>query len=201
MIWNWAQNLPPVCMLFMVKPEEPGPRLSPPMQDHNQLKSHGTYCTYGIYCRSHCIVEAQSVLHWVSQMEVDISCLGVDETCCAVCAEVFLSPVVLCCIDCDLSFCNSCLEQFWIQHGTKECPLCFKESSGLPHKSCEAHGNRLILLCVADLEPVCSSCQTTGMHMNHRVYPIKEAFTDCKVRSLKMYSVLSLSAARHRGHA
>lgn len=58
MIWNWAQNLPPVCMLFMVKPEEPGPRLSPPMQDHNQLKSHGTYCTYGIYCRSHCIVEA-----------------------------------------------------------------------------------------------------------------------------------------------
>ncbi|XP_030263511.1 nuclear factor 7, ovary isoform X2 [Sparus aurata] len=113
-------------------------------------------------------------------MEVDISCLGVDETCCAVCAEVFLSPVVLCCIDCDLSFCNSCLEQFWIQHGTKECPLCFKESSGLPHKSCEAHGNRLILLCVADLEPVCSSCQTTGLHMNHRVYPIKEAFTDCK---------------------
>lgn len=45
-------------MLFMVKPEEPGPRLSPPMHDHNQLQSHGTYCSYSIYCRSQCIVEA-----------------------------------------------------------------------------------------------------------------------------------------------
>ncbi|XP_051245260.1 zinc-binding protein A33 isoform X3 [Dicentrarchus labrax] len=85
-------------------------------------------------------------------MEVDISCQGVDESCCAVCNQLFLAPVVLSCI----------------------------ENLGLPHKSCEAHGLRLILLCVADLEPVCSLCHRSGLHTNHRVYHIKEAFTDCK---------------------
>ncbi|XP_008289376.1 zinc-binding protein A33 isoform X2 [Stegastes partitus] len=113
-------------------------------------------------------------------MEVDIPCQSVDESHCAVCGQIFLTPVVLCCIGCGRSFCNFCLEQFWIQHGTKECPLCFKESLGLPHKSCEAHGERLLLLCVADLEPVCSVCHRSGLHINHTVYPIKEAFKDCK---------------------
>ncbi|XP_056256486.1 zinc-binding protein A33 isoform X2 [Seriola aureovittata] len=113
-------------------------------------------------------------------MEVDISCQSVDDSCCTVCGEIFLVPEVLCCIGCGRSFCNSCLEQFWIQHDTKECPLCFKKSPGLPHKSCEAHGDRLFLLCVADLDPVCSMCHRSGLHMNHKVYPIREAFKDCK---------------------
>lgn len=125
-------------------------------------------------------------------MEVDISCLGEDESRCAVCGEIFLSPMVLCCLYCDFSFCSSCLQQFWIQSGCKECPLCFKESLGLPQKSCVAHGQRLFRLCVADLEPVCSVCHISGIHMNHRVYPIKEAFTYHQVSSVKTHSVISL---------
>lgn len=120
-------------------------------------------------------------------MEVDISCQVVDESSCTICAEIFLDPVVLCCVGCDRSFCNSCLEQFWIQHGCKECPLCFKDNNGLPHKSCKAHGEKLSLLCVADLEPVCSMCYRSGRHMNHIVYPIREAFKDHKVSWIRFF--------------
>ncbi|XP_029292741.1 zinc-binding protein A33 isoform X1 [Cottoperca gobio] len=109
-------------------------------------------------------------------MEVDFSCQAMDDSYCAVCGEIFLAPIVLCCIDCGRSFCSCCLEQFWIQHGIKECPLC----PGLPYKSCDAHGKQLFLLCVADLELVCSTCHISGLHMNHMVYPIKEAFKDRK---------------------
>ncbi|XP_028268841.1 zinc-binding protein A33 isoform X2 [Parambassis ranga] len=113
-------------------------------------------------------------------MEADIPCQEVDESCCAVCGETFLTPMVLSCICCGCGFCNYCLEQFWIQHGTKECPLCFEAGRRLPQKSCEAHGEDVFLLCVLDLDPVCLKCSRSGLHMNHRVYPIKVAFTDRK---------------------
>lgn len=123
-------------------------------------------------------------------MEVDFSSQDVvDESCCAVCGEIFLSPVVLCCIECDLSFCQPCLQDFWVEHGIKECPICFKESLGLPHKSCEAHAQRVFLLCVVDLEPVCAMCHRSELHENHRVFPIRNAFTVYKVRELKIHSV------------
>ncbi|XP_033999835.1 zinc-binding protein A33 isoform X2 [Trematomus bernacchii] len=109
-------------------------------------------------------------------MEVEV----LDDSSCAVCGEIFLSSMVLCCIECDHSFCNCCLERFWIQHGIKVCPLCFKANPGLPFRSCEVHGRRLVLICVADLEPVCSTCHGSGRHMNHIVYSIKEAFLNHK---------------------
>ncbi|XP_063759151.1 zinc-binding protein A33 isoform X2 [Eleginops maclovinus] len=109
-------------------------------------------------------------------MEVEV----LDDSSCAVCGEIFLSSMVLCCLDCDRSFCNCCLEQFWIQNGTRQCPICFKANPGLPFKSCEVHGRRLFLICVADLEPVCSTCYGSGRHMNHIVYSIKEAFNNHK---------------------
>ncbi|KAF3846230.1 hypothetical protein F7725_003308 [Dissostichus mawsoni] len=112
-------------------------------------------------------------------MEVEV----LDDFSCAVCGEIFLSSMVLCCIECDHSFCNCCLERFWIQHGIKECPLCFKANPGLPFRSCEVHGRRLFLICVADLEPVCSTCHGSGRHMNHIVYFIKEAFINHKAVS------------------
>uniref|UniRef100_A0A3Q2TE11 Nuclear factor 7, brain-like n=1 Tax=Fundulus heteroclitus TaxID=8078 RepID=A0A3Q2TE11_FUNHE len=113
-------------------------------------------------------------------MEADIAHRVVDESCCVVCGETFFAPVVLSCIVCGWSFCDICLEEFWAQLGAKECPLCFKDSLGLPHKPCKIHGERMILFCVADLEPVCCICSRSGRHMNHRVYPMKEAFRDRK---------------------
>ncbi|CAG5897895.1 unnamed protein product [Menidia menidia] len=103
-----------------------------------------------------------------------------DESSCAVCGETFLAPMVLCCVACSQSFCSYCLEKFWTQFGAKECPLCFYECLGFPHKPCEAHGERLYLLCMADLEPVCSICRRSDPHVNHRAYPIKKAFTNSK---------------------
>ncbi|KAM6957645.1 zinc-binding protein A33 isoform 2-T2 [Aplochiton taeniatus] len=107
-------------------------------------------------------------------------CLALDESACAVCGEFFLVPVVLSCISCGCSFCSSCLEQFWEQHGSKECPLCFVKDHGPPQRVCGDHGEKLSLFCIGDLEPICSECRRSGQHMNHRVYPIKEALEDCK---------------------
>uniref|UniRef100_A0A3Q2C663 Zinc-binding protein A33-like n=1 Tax=Cyprinodon variegatus TaxID=28743 RepID=A0A3Q2C663_CYPVA len=106
-------------------------------------------------------------------MEADIACNVVDESCCAVCGKAHFTPVVLSCTGCGCSFCNFCLEQFWTQLGAKECPLCFKK---YPHKWCIIHEERMILLCAADLDLICSTCSRSGHHVNHRVYPIKEAF-------------------------
>lgn len=125
-------------------------------------------------------------------METDISCLSVEESYCSVCRETFLTPVVLCCVWCDLSFCNSCLEQFWKKYGTKECPLCFQQSLGLPQRSCGAHGQRQFLICATDLEPVCSLCPKVGLHNNHGAFYLKNAFKDHKVRGVKSFSNILL---------
>ncbi|XP_029546031.1 tripartite motif-containing protein 35-like [Salmo trutta] len=45
---------------------------------------------------------------------------------------------------------------------------------------CREHGEKFILFCVDDLEPVCSQCGLTETHEGHRVYPITEAVPDCK---------------------
>ncbi|XP_067088631.1 zinc-binding protein A33 isoform X2 [Osmerus mordax] len=102
-----------------------------------------------------------------------------DESSCAVCGEIFLLPVVLSCVSCGCNFCNPCLENFWEQQGSKECPLCFEENRGPTQRLCVDHGAKLTLFCVGDLEPICSQCRKSG-HMNHRVYPIHEALEDCK---------------------
>lgn len=114
-----------------------------------------------------------------------MACQVVDESCCSVCGETFMAAVVLSCIACGCSFCNFCLEQFWTQLDAKECPLCFKDSLGLPHKSCKTHCKRILLICVADLEPACSICRRSDQHMNHRVYPIKKAFRNHKVSGIQ----------------
>lgn len=152
----------------------------PHMCIYNWLNTHGTYCTYteNIYARQRLSSLALALTD--DNME-DISSLAVDESSCAICGEIFLVPVVLSCISCGYSFCSSCLEQFWVQHGTKECPLCYEENPGPPQRICEEHGEKLSLFCVGDLVPVCSLCHRSGLHVDHRVYPIKEALEDCKV--------------------
>lgn len=74
-----------VCVWFMVKPESP---------------------FTGLYAVRHMMLTLQgllpgrdpspSVLPWISHREVDISCSSVDDSCCAACRQVLMSPVVLC---------------------------------------------------------------------------------------------------------
>ncbi|KAK7940447.1 hypothetical protein WMY93_003773 [Mugilogobius chulae] len=112
-------------------------------------------------------------------MEADISYEAAEtteESFCAVCGEIFLAPLVLSCICCERSFCNCCLDLFWIEYGTKECPLCFKDNYGLPHKTCLLHAETLSLLCVTELEPLCYVCRSTSLHTGNTIFLIKEAF-------------------------
>ncbi|CAJ1069432.1 nuclear factor 7%2C brain-like isoform X2 [Xyrichtys novacula] len=45
---------------------------------------------------------------------------------CHVCSETFRDPVSL---SCNHSFCSSCLQKFWEQSKTKNCPICKRKSS------------------------------------------------------------------------
>ncbi|KAJ8366563.1 hypothetical protein AAFF_G00350580 [Aldrovandia affinis] len=49
---------------------------------------------------------------------------------------------------------------------------------------CGLHGEKLLLYCEDDQEPLCSVCQTSKKHRNHRICPVEEAALDLK-RELK----------------
>uniref|UniRef100_A0A8C6SCZ5 Uncharacterized protein n=1 Tax=Neogobius melanostomus TaxID=47308 RepID=A0A8C6SCZ5_9GOBI len=54
----------------------------------------------------------------LSFSEVDISC--------PICCDIFKNPVVL---KCSHSFCESCLQQYWAQNGSRrDCPMCRNET-------------------------------------------------------------------------
>ncbi|XP_061098784.1 E3 ubiquitin-protein ligase TRIM35-like [Conger conger] len=120
-----------------------------------------------------------------------------EELSCPVCSEIFRDPVVL---SCSHSFCEACLQQYWGQKGSQECPVCRRRSSKdrppismylrniceafLKERSqrakagsevlCSLHSEKLKLFCLDDVEPLCVDC-LTGSHMNHRFCPIQEA--------------------------
>lgn len=48
---------------------------------------------------------------------------------------------------------------------------------------CEEHEESLSVFCLDDLEPLCKQCAAAS-HTGHRVYPLTEAATDCKVGSV-----------------
>ncbi|KAJ8371067.1 hypothetical protein SKAU_G00110950 [Synaphobranchus kaupii] len=49
-----------------------------------------------------------------------------EELSCPVCTEIFRDPVLL---SCSHSFCKACLQQYWEQKGSWECPVCRRKSS------------------------------------------------------------------------
>ncbi|XP_030579708.1 nuclear factor 7, ovary-like [Archocentrus centrarchus] len=49
-----------------------------------------------------------------------------EDLCCPVCQEVFRDPVLL---SCSHSFCKDCLNSWWREKPTRECPICKKRSS------------------------------------------------------------------------
>ena len=117
-----------------------------------------------------------------------------QDLCCPVCQDVFRDPVVL---SCSHSFCKDCLQSWWIDKPTRECPVCRKRSLSKPHFSlvlknlCEAfiqerdqrssealcclHSEKLKLFCLDHQQPVCHICRDSEKHSNHRFRPIDEA--------------------------
>ncbi|XP_036373535.1 tripartite motif-containing protein 35-like isoform X1 [Megalops cyprinoides] len=121
-----------------------------------------------------------------------------EDLTCPICRDIFSDPVVL---RCSHSFCKACLQQYWAQAVSQECPVCRKTSSlkspprNLALKNlCEAfskqriqraaagsealctlHGKKLRLFCLEDEEPICLVCQTSEKHEKHKLRPVQEA--------------------------
>ncbi|KAJ8245180.1 hypothetical protein GJAV_G00274280 [Gymnothorax javanicus] len=127
-----------------------------------------------------------------------------DELCCSVCCNIFKEPVVL---KCSHNFCRECLKQYWEEKSSRECPICRRKASMeeppvsltlrnivesyLQQKTkretaeeskalCSLHGEKLLLFCEQDKEPLCLVCQTSKKHRNHPVCPVEEAAQDLK---------------------
>ncbi|XP_035276332.1 tripartite motif-containing protein 35-like [Anguilla anguilla] len=126
-----------------------------------------------------------------------------EELSCPVCSEIFRDPVIL---SCSHSFCKACLQQYWEQKGSQECPRCRRRSSKAEpplnrslRNTCEAflkkrsqrakagsevlcslHSEKLNLFCLVDQVPVCLVCQTSRKHANHELLPVQEAAEDYK---------------------
>ncbi|XP_030277163.1 nuclear factor 7, brain-like [Sparus aurata] len=118
-----------------------------------------------------------------------------EDLCCPVCQDVFREPVVL---SCSHSFCKDCLQSWWRQKQTQECPVCKRRSSrdqppvNLVLKNlceafllerdqrasedfCSLHSEKLKLFCLDHQQPVCVVCRDSEQHTNHRFRPINEA--------------------------
>ncbi|XP_036963955.1 nuclear factor 7, brain-like [Acanthopagrus latus] len=118
-----------------------------------------------------------------------------EDLCCPVCHDVFREPVVL---SCSHSFCKDCLQSWWTERRTRECPVCNRRSSkehpplSLTLKNlcesflqdrdqrasedlCSRHSEKLKLFCLDHQQPVCLVCRDSEQHTNHRFRPIDEA--------------------------
>ncbi|KAM3860801.1 E3 ubiquitin-protein ligase TRIM39-like [Diretmus argenteus] len=122
---------------------------------------------------------------------------------CPVCRDIFKDPVVL---SCSHSLCKACLQKWWTEKPTNECPVCKRRSSrskpigNLVLKNlceaflldrdqrasaesevlCSLHTEKLKLFCLDHQQPVCLVCRDSEKHTNHRFRPIAEAARDHK---------------------
>ncbi|XP_026019265.1 nuclear factor 7, ovary-like [Astatotilapia calliptera] len=118
-----------------------------------------------------------------------------EDLCCQVCQQVFRDPVIL---SCSHSFCKVCLNRWWIERPTHECPVCKRRSSKenpplnlalrnlcesflqerdqrASEALCSLHSEKLKLFCLYHQQPVCVVCRDSEKHTNHRCRPIDEA--------------------------
>ncbi|XP_059197527.1 nuclear factor 7, ovary-like [Centropristis striata] len=118
-----------------------------------------------------------------------------EELCCPVCQDIFKDPVTLSCYH---SFCKDCLQSWWKDKETKECPVCKRRSSKefLPFNFalknlceaflqerdqraseplCSLHSEKLKLFCLDHQQPVCLVCRDSEKHSKHGFRPIDEA--------------------------
>ncbi|XP_074535669.1 E3 ubiquitin-protein ligase TRIM39-like [Halichoeres trimaculatus] len=132
-----------------------------------------------------------------SRLEEDLSC--------PVCQEVYHDPVILSCCH---SFCKDCLQSWWRERPTRECPVCRRRSSKdspppnftlknlcesflqergqRPSEDlCSLHSEKLKLFCLDHQEPVCLVCRDSEKHSEHRFRPIDEAAGNHKKKLLE----------------
>ncbi|XP_059179929.1 nuclear factor 7, brain-like [Centropristis striata] len=118
-----------------------------------------------------------------------------DDLRCPVCQDIFKDPVLL---TCSHSFCRDCLQRWWREKPTRDCPLCQRRSSRSEPPSnlalknlcesflqerdqrasealCSLHSEKLKLFCLDHQQPVCLVCRDSEKHSNHRFRPIDEA--------------------------
>ncbi|XP_014066784.1 zinc-binding protein A33 isoform X1 [Salmo salar] len=126
-----------------------------------------------------------------------------EDLSCPVCCDIFVDPVVL---SCSHSVCKTCLQNFWKQKGSQECPLCRRRSSKTeppcnqvlknlcesflqkriqrdsagPAVLCSLHNENLKLFCLEDKQSICFVCQASKKHKYHDCVPIDEAAQDHK---------------------
>ncbi|CAJ1057974.1 E3 ubiquitin-protein ligase TRIM39-like [Xyrichtys novacula] len=125
------------------------------------------------------------------------SCLE-EDLCCSICHDIFKDPVVL---SCSHSFCKDCLQSWWTEKQTQECPVCKRRSSkaeppcNLVLKNlcetfllqrdqrassdsealCSLHSEKLRLFCLDHQQPACLVCRDSKIHSNHTFRPMDEA--------------------------
>ncbi|XP_074493055.1 E3 ubiquitin-protein ligase TRIM35-like isoform X2 [Sebastes fasciatus] len=118
-----------------------------------------------------------------------------EDLCCPVCHDVFRDPVLL---SCTHSFCKDCLNNWWREKPTCECPICKTISSTsepplnralknlceaflqerdqrASEALCSLHSEKLKLFCLDHQQPVCVVCRDSEKHTDHRFRPIDEA--------------------------
>ncbi|KAM9362028.1 nuclear factor 7, brain-like [Symphorus nematophorus] len=128
-----------------------------------------------------------------------------EDLCCPVCSDIFRDPVVL---SCSHSFCKDCLQRWWRQKQTQECPVCKRRSSkDLPplrlalknlceaflqqrdqrssEDLCRLHSEKLKLFCLDHQQPVCHICRDSKKHTDHKFRPIDEAAEEHKEKLQK----------------
>ncbi|XP_029899972.1 nuclear factor 7, ovary-like [Myripristis murdjan] len=124
-----------------------------------------------------------------------------EDHCCPVCHDIFKDPVVL---SCSHSFCKACLQRWWTEKPTRDCPVCKRRSSrrdpprNLVLKNlceafllqrdqrasagsellCSLHSEKLRLFCLDHQQPVCLVCRDSKKHTDHKFRPIDEAAQD-----------------------
>ncbi|XP_040889136.1 E3 ubiquitin-protein ligase TRIM35-like [Toxotes jaculatrix] len=131
-----------------------------------------------------------------------------EDLSCPICHDIFKEPVVL---SCSHSFCKDCVQRWWREKETRECPFCKRRSSksdpprNLSLKNlcetflqererrasagseplCSLHSEKLKLFCLDHQEPVCVVCRDSKKHTNHSFSPIDEAAHDHKEKLQK----------------
>ncbi|XP_078075432.1 zinc-binding protein A33-like [Mustelus asterias] len=120
-----------------------------------------------------------------------------EDLTCSICLALFVEPVRL---DCEHSFCQSCIQECWGKQGEKDsCPECrlvlpqrnytrnrvlgnlcekvrqlelrLEESQSV----CEEHREKLILLCEVDEVLICAKCVSSPPHSDHSFLPLQKA--------------------------
>uniref|UniRef100_A0A4W5RL80 RING-type domain-containing protein n=1 Tax=Hucho hucho TaxID=62062 RepID=A0A4W5RL80_9TELE len=133
--------------------------------------------------------------------------LPIEDFSCPVCWDIFRDPVIMSCCH---SFCKTCLQEFWKESGSQECPVCRRRSSRseppnnlslknlceafLKERSprasagsevfCSLHCEKLKLFCLKDEQAICSVCRDLSKHKGHDCIPIDEAAQDHKVGNI-----------------